>query len=162
MFKWGLLPRWLKDPKSRPHPINLQAERVAFTFGLERRCLILADGFYEWAGTVLTKRPYRFTMKSGEPFAFAGIWEQWGEGRKRVRSCAVLTTDPNGLVRAYHDRMPVILPREAYEEWLAPETPVERLTSLLVPYPADEMQVAPANKRVGNPKYDYPDCLKVA
>jgi putative SOS response-associated peptidase YedK len=130
--------------------------------GIEKRCLIPADGFYEWVTEGKKKRPRRFTLQSGEPFAFAGLWDLWIGEKQKLVTCCMITTAANELVRPVHDRMPVIVPPENYAEWLDPETPEARLLSLLKPYPADAMRVSEASAAVNSPKNDGPECLDAA
>ena len=161
-LRWGLVPHWAQSPNAGPRPSNLRAESVAYKFGSllrGRRCLIPADGFYEWVTEGKRKLPKRFTLLSGEPFGFAGVWDVWGEGPEKIVTCAVITTEANELVRPVHDRMPVIVPPERYAEWLDPGTPVDRLTALLRPYPAAEMAVADASPAVNSVRNDGPELL---
>ena len=165
MMYWGLVPHWAKGPKSGPRPVNLRAETVRDKFGglfRTRRCLIPADGFYEWVVEGKKKVPRRFLMASGEPFAFAGLWDVWGRGKEQLFTCSLLTTTANELVAPVHDRMPVIVPPESYALWLDSRTPVAELEALLVPYPADEMHATAANPVLNSPKFDGPECLEAA
>ena len=120
-MRWGLIPFWAKDPKIGARMINARAETVAeksaFRSALKkRRCLVLADGYYEWQKTPVGKRPFRIVMRSGEPFAFAGLWETWRDPQGNVvPSCTIITTASNGFLAPIHNRMPVILPREMEE-----------------------------------------------
>jgi putative SOS response-associated peptidase YedK len=165
-FVWGLIPSWAKDPSIGGRLINARAEtlaekpafRAAYKY---HRCLIFADGFYEWQARpgAKTKLPHFIRLKSGMPFAFAGLWECWGSADgSEVRTAAIITAEPNTLVAPIHNRMPVILPRDAYAQWLdpAPQTP-ERLQSLLVPFPAGEMEARPVSALVNSPANDRPE-----
>ncbi|MCS7010834.1 MAG: SOS response-associated peptidase [Anaerolineales bacterium] len=167
-FLWGLVPSWAKDPKIGTRLINARAEtlaekpafRSAFRY---RRCLIFANGFYEWKNQAESgkKIPYFIRLKSGEPFAFAGLWEIWlGADGSEIRSAAIITTEANEVVRPIHERMPVILPRNRYAQWLAPslQSPLD-LRRMLHPYPAQEMEAYPVSSRVNHPSYDQADCL---
>ncbi len=167
-FAWGLIPPWAKDPTIGSRLINARAETLAEKPAFRnayrrRRCLILADGFYEWrkeAGTA-RKTPMYIRLKSGEPFAFAGLWEVWNSPLGDVvLSCTIITTTANDLVATIHDRMPVILPREAYDHWLDPEErrPAE-LAPLLKPYAAEEMEAYAVSTQVNSPAYDGPECI---
>src|SRR5687767_11150165 len=133
--KWGLIPSWSKDEKIGSSLCNARAETVvekpAFrTAFRKRRCWVPADGFYEWKKTPIGKQPYRFTMKDDSMFFFAGLWETWrNAGGKEVRTVTLITTEPNAVTQEVHDRMPVILPPENRDAWLAKETPVEKLKS---------------------------------
>jgi len=152
-MRWGLIPSWAKDKKT-PF-INARADtaatKPAFRSAFKkRRCLIVADGYYEWKKLdAKTKQPHLFRLKSGDPFTFAGIWETWkGEGDP-IESCAILTTDANELARTIHDRMPVILRGDDAEAWIDPDVEdATALTPLLRPFPADEMVAIPVSTRV--------------
>lgn len=168
-FIWGLIPSWSKDPQIGSQLINARAEtltekpayRNAFR---QRRCLIPADGFYEWR-TIPGERiktPYYVHMKDGQPFAFAGLWEIWRklEGSE-VRSCTIVTTEPNDLIRPIHNRMPVILSPEHYATWLNPQyANLENLRSLLIPYPHDTLEAYPVSRLVNSPENDKPECIR--
>jgi putative SOS response-associated peptidase YedK len=167
-LKWGLVPPWADDPAIGNRMINARsetvAEKAAFRKPLaERRCLILADGFYEWHALGKAKQPYFFELKSGEPFAFAGLWEHWRRDEQVIDSCTVLTTSANELLDPYHDRMPVILHPEDYDRWLDPNIKqAADVTPLLKPFPADQMQARPVGTRVNRPVNDDPGCLDPA
>src|SRR5262245_7474343 len=126
LLKWGLVPGWADDPAIGNRMINARAEtaadkpsfRAAFR---KRRCLVLADGFYEWQKVGGKKQPYLIRLRGGEPFAFAGLWEHWERDGRAVESCTILTTDANGLVKPLHDRMPVILAPQDFALWLDPK-----------------------------------------
>ena len=138
---------------------------LAFKFGeclRVKRCLIPADGFYEWITEGRRKRARHFSLADGRVFAFAGLWDVWqGEEKKLVTTCMVTTT-ANDLVRPVHDRMPVIVPHDSYAEWLDPETPEKRLAELLRPYPAETMKMIEVGPAVNSPKNDGPECLEAA
>src|SRR5215216_3572508 len=127
MLRWGLIPSWAKDPAIGNKMINARAETLAekpsFRTALKRRrCLVVADGFYEWKKTGGGKTPMYVQLKDGQPFGFAGLWEAWQSPEDGlIKTCTIITTTPNELLADIHDRMPVILPREAYDRWLAPE-----------------------------------------
>jgi putative SOS response-associated peptidase YedK len=161
---WGLVPHWAKDPSIGNRMINARAEtaaqKPAFRDAFRRRrCLVVADGFYEWRRLPNRKQPYFIHMRNDEPFAFAGLWERWGEGDQVVRSCTLLTTGPNELMAPIHDRMPVIVAREEYDRWLDPRTPPGEIEKLLRPFPADAMEARPVSPVVNNPKTDQPECI---
>jgi putative SOS response-associated peptidase YedK len=166
-YRWGLIPSWAKDPSLGNQMINAQAEtaavkpafRVAFR---KRRCLILADGFYEWKQENGYKQPYYIRLRDGRPFAFAGLWERWeGPEGAAIDSCTILTASPNELLRPLHHRMAVILPSSEYGRWLDPRIQdPETLQPLLHPYPADEMRAYPVSTLVNNPANDSPGCLE--
>lgn len=165
LLQWGLVPPWAKNPGRRP--INARAETVAerpsFRTAFTRfRCLIPADGFYEWrAAPDSRKEAFHISWSAEELFAFAGIWSVWRrpEDDHQVRSCAILTTGPNASVAPLHDRMPVILPRQAEGLWLDASSPLSELAPLLVPIPAAETIVHPVGAAVNDTRYDGPECL---
>ena len=167
MMHWGLIPSWAKDPSIGARMINTRAETVsekpsyrsAFK---KRRCLIFADGFYEWARTDDGKQPYHLRLVSGGPFGFAGLWESWSmEGGEARRSATIITTEPNEVAAEIHNRMPVILPPDLYDAWLEPENDDRKeLLSMLTPYPAEEMEAYPVSKRVNRPANDEPGVLE--
>jgi putative SOS response-associated peptidase YedK len=175
-FRWGLIPSWAKDPKIGNQMINARAETLAEKASFKnaykrRRCLVLADGFYEWytppsappdrGGKGGGKTPMYIRLASGEPFAFAGLWEMWQTAEDFILSCTIITTSPNELMAQIHNRMPLILPREAYEQWLDPaERTSDQLNSLLKPYPAELMTVYPVSKLVNSPKNDSPALIE--
>ena len=167
MLRWGLIPSWAKDPGIGSRMINARSEtapekpsfRGAFK---KRRCLIPADGFYEWQRTNDDKQPFYIHMEDGIPLAFAGLWESWQspEGPE-IRTCTILTTDANELLAPIHNRMPVILQPEAYDPWLAPDTrDLDLLSSLLVSYPGDAMEAYPVSRRVNSPANNEPGCVE--
>jgi putative SOS response-associated peptidase YedK len=165
-LRWGLVPAWAEDPGIGNRLINARsetaAEKPAFRSAFrQRRCLILADGFYEWQKLPGGKQPFYFRLREGGPFAFAGLWEHWARGGRPIESCTLLTTDANDLVRPLHDRMPVILPRERFARWLDPEfKAVPELEALLRPYPAAAMTGYPVATRVNNPRNEGPLCIE--
>jgi len=163
-MRWGLIPSWSKDgPSSRPL-INARAETVAekpaFRGSLKkRRCLVLADGFYEWQKVGDAKHPMRIVMRSGEPFAFAALWSNWTDPEgNRIPSCAIITTGANDLLKPIHHRMPVILPQEAEDIWL--DTALDdndALTQLLEPYPDDALEAFEVSRLVNSASNDVPE-----
>ena len=166
---WGLIPSWAKDPAIGNRMINARAETLAekpsFRTALRRRrCLIPADGFYEWRKDPggKTKTPMFIRLKSGRPFAFAGLWDIWHDpGGSAVTSFTIITTTPNELMKTIHDRMPVILPEDHYRQWLAPgEAAAEDLQELLAPYPTDQMSAVAVSRAVNNPGHDARDCIE--
>ena len=151
LLRWGLIPSWAEDMTIGARLINARAETVhqkpSFRDALrQRRCLVLADGFYEWQLTPEGKKiPFRLALKSGEPFALAGLWEQWRNPTGEwLRTFTIITTEPNDLVAPIHNRMPAILTREAEAHWLDNAGTTEGWRGLLAPYPADQMVAAPA------------------
>lgn len=165
MLHWGLIPSWADDPAIGNRMINARAETVATKPSYRsafksRRCLILADGFYEWKKTSDGKQPYHIRMEDGSPFAFAGLWESWHNDRE-IRSSTIITTDPNELLGEIHNRMPVILHPEDYEMWLDPDfNEKEPLTTLLKPYPASGMEAYPVSRYVNKPSNDQPQVIE--
>jgi putative SOS response-associated peptidase YedK len=165
-FIWGLIPSWAKDPSIGNRLINARAEtlqekpsfRTAFR---RRRCLVLADGFYEWKQGERGKTPMYIRLASGKPFAFAGLWESWNApDGSNVLSCTIITTQPNDLMATIHNRMPVILPEQAYPIWLeSGEADPQKLAGLLLPYSAGEMQAYPVSPLVNSPKNDVPELI---
>jgi putative SOS response-associated peptidase YedK len=170
-LRWGLVPCWAKDAKVGSKMINARAEtlteRPAYR-GLVRRakhrCLVLADGYYEWQKPEdprQPRRPLHFSLKDGEPFCFAGLWTRWSApDGALVPSCTIITCDANELARPIHERMPVILAdAEAWAAWLDPEVDTETACELLVSLPAKRMVVRPANTLVNFARHEGPDCL---
>jgi putative SOS response-associated peptidase YedK len=174
LARWGLVPPWAKDMKIGARLINARGEGIAKTPSFRaafraRRCLVPADGFYEWQKTPHGKQPYRIGLKGGSPpalplFAFAGLWERWEMAADGVpiESCTIVTTDANALLRPIHERMPVILAPEAYATWLDPAAPAEDALELLRAYPADEMVAYPVSPRVNNVRNDDALCAAPA
>jgi putative SOS response-associated peptidase YedK len=164
-FKWGLVPRWAKDPGISNKLINVRSETVAEKPSFReafarRRVLVPADGFFEWSRRGDRKRPFYFHMRDGEPFAIAGLCEHWeGEGGP-LETCTLLTTEANELLAPYHDRMPVILRPENYEVWLDGGAGQPELTPLLRPYPHDEMAAYAVSTLVNSPSNDDPRCVE--
>jgi len=163
---WGLIPSWAKERSIGARMINARAETVAekpaFRAALRaRRCLIVADGFYEWQKAGTRKQPHYVRMRDGRPFAFAGLWERWAPGQEQpVESCVIVTTTPNEVLAPLHDRMPVILAAEEFPRWLDPETrDPAAVLPLLRPYPAGEMEAYPVGLRVNNPANNDPSCV---
>lgn len=166
LLRWGLIPGWAKDPSIGNRLINARAETVAekpsFRSAFRnRRCLVLSDGFYEWKKESTGKTPVRITLASGEPFAFAGLWESWKDpAGGTIESFAIVTTAPNELISTIHHRMPVILRREDEGVWLDDEAGPEAWQSVLKPYPADRMTIYPVSKGVNSPRVDNPTLIE--
>lgn len=163
MLRWGLIPSWAKDASIGAKLINARsetaAEKPSFRSAMrQRRCLIPADGFYEWQAQAGGKQPFHITLADGRPFALAGLWEHWkSPDGTWLQSCTILTTAANELMRPLHDRMPVILHPEQYGLWLDPGLhDVGPLQELLVPYPAAEMAARPVSKAVNRVANDEP------
>jgi putative SOS response-associated peptidase YedK len=166
-MRWGLIPAWAKDPAIGSRMINARAETVgekpSFKRPLkDRRCLVVADGFYEWQKTGQAKIPMFIRLKSGQPFGFAGLYDVWTspEG-EAVASCTIITTSANDLMQPIHDRMPVILPKPQEATWLNPA--IQRAADvlpLLVPYSAADMEAYPVSRLVNSPENNSPDCIR--
>jgi putative SOS response-associated peptidase YedK len=167
-FIWGLIPMWAKDPEIGNRLINARGETLAEKPSFRgsyrhKRCLILADGFYEWKsfGNRKTKTPYYIHMQDHKPFAMAGLWDHWeSPDGSSIKSCTIITTTPNELMGAIHDRMPVILHPRDYAKWLnpAPQTP-ENLQPLIKPFPADAMTAYPVSTLVNKATNDSPEMV---
>ena len=165
LFQWGLVPSWSKDPSMSGRMINARAEtlhekpayRVPFA---RKRCLILADGFFEWKVTGSSKQPYFIQLQSCEPFAFAGLWDHWAasDGSEKL-TCSIVTCEPNDLMAEIHNRMPAILDRTSMWDWLDSVASPVALRAMLAPY-AGAMQAHPVSKLVNKPENDSPECIK--
>jgi len=167
LMKWGLVPHWSKDPSIAASTINAKSEtaatKPAFRDPLKfRRCLIPADGFYEWKKTGAAKQPFCFEVNDGELFAFAGLWDGWKDRNGNwVKTCSILTTIPNAVTSAVHDRMPVILARESYDLWLDPGMiNVLVISELLKPYDARLMRCYAVSSRVNHVSNDDEQCSR--
>lgn len=166
MFRWGLIPAWAKDATIGAKLINARAETVAekpaFRSAFRhRRCLVVADGFYEWRRQDGKKQPFYFRMQNGQPFAFAGLWEHWqNPDGEAIASCTILTTEANELLQPIHDRMPVILHPKDYDLWLDPAVQKsDHLQQLLQPYSAAAMISYPVSTKVNKPTNDTPELI---
>lgn len=169
VMRWGLIPSWSKDPAIGSKAINARSEtapekpmfRSAFK---SRRCLVVADGFYEWQKVGQgPKQPMYIALRDHAVFGFAGLWERWTEPESGEvwTTCTILTGEPNELVTPIHDRMAVILPRELYNDWLDPkQKDTARLLALLKPYPAERMMAYPVSRRVNTPDIDAPELIQ--
>jgi putative SOS response-associated peptidase YedK len=170
LLRWGLVPSWTNVPDPRLKMINARVETVAEKPAFRRpfgrfRCLIVADGFYEWrpASESGPKQPFHITRSDGSSFAFAGLWSIWhGEDDAKLRSCAILTTAANSAVAPLHDRMPVILGPDTEAAWLDPSTPRAELIEILTPLPPAETALRPVGLAVNDARYDGPECLASA
>jgi putative SOS response-associated peptidase YedK len=165
LMRWGLIPSWAKDSSISAQMINARSEtaatKPAFRDPLtSRRCLVPADGFYEWVRTGKAKQPYCFEVNDGELFAFAGLWDRWKDPNGQwIKSCSILTTTPNAVTSPVHDRMPVIIDRADYDLWLDPGmTNVEAASDLLKPYDARTMRSYPVSTRINHVANDDPEC----
>jgi putative SOS response-associated peptidase YedK len=167
-FVWGLIPMWAKDPAMGNRLINARGETVAekpsFRGSFKyKRCLILADGFYEWKANLgtKTKTPYFIHMRDRKPFVFAGLWDAWeSPDGSSIKTCTIITTEPNELMKPIHNRMPVILHTRDYAKWLdaSPQTP-DSLLPLIKPFPADDMAAYPVSTLVNKPSNDKPELV---
>ncbi len=174
-LRWGLVPFWADDPTIGAKMINARAEsaadkpafRAAFR---RRRCLVVADGFYEWkappkntgARAGQRKQPYRIQLKSGAPFGFAGLWERWTNPQDQsvLETCTILTTEANAELKDIHPRMPVMLSPDAFDAWLDPDADVDTAKGLLAPYPDGALTAYPISTRVNAVKNDDPSILE--
>jgi putative SOS response-associated peptidase YedK len=168
IMRWGLVPSWAETPADGARMINARSETVterpAFREAFEqRRCIIPADGFYEWRNAGGIKIPMRVTRSSGEPFAFAGLWERWQRGEDPpLYTCTILTTSPAASIADIHDRMPVMLTPEQYDLWLAADADPETLQSLLRPYHDADLVAYPVSNLVNKVENDGPDNIAPA
>jgi putative SOS response-associated peptidase YedK len=167
LMRWGLIPSWAKDPSGAARMINARSEtastKPAFRDALKfRRCLIPADGFYEWKRDGKTKQPYCFEVNDGSLFAFAGLWERWKDpSGSWIKTCSILTTTPNAVTASVHDRMPVILDPDAYELWLDPGmTNVAAASDLLKPFDARLMRSFPVSARINSVVNEDAECSR--
>lgn len=166
LLRWGLIPSWAKEPAIGARLINARAEtvtekpsfRAAFR---HRRCLVVADGFYEWQRQERKKQPFYFRLQDGQPFAFAGLWEHWeAPDGQTIESCTILTTEANEVLRPIHDRMPVILEPKDYDLWLEPAVQKpDLLQQLLRPYRSEAMTCYAVSTKVNNPANNSPECI---
>lgn len=166
-LRWGLVGAREKDPKASRRPINLRSETVAARPPLRellarRRCVVPADGFYEWSGEGPARRPWHLRERSGGLLAFAGLWDRWtGAEGTDLLTVAILTGPPNDLVRAIHDRMPVILDGETLERWLDPGArDPAALAAELRPFPAERLEAFPVSRDVNSPRNDAPSLVR--
>lgn len=161
---WGLIPFWADDPKIGYRMINARAETLAVKPAFrqpvrKKRCLIIADSFYEWKKELPRKRPFRIMLKNGGLFAFAGIWDRWEKGKEPIESCSIITTEANTLVARIHDRMPVILPRQAEREWLA-STDLNKALGMLKSYDPAALKAYEISTDINSPANDDPEVIR--
>jgi putative SOS response-associated peptidase YedK len=166
LFRWGLIPWWVKDPAIGNKMINARgetlAEKPAFRDLLgKRRCLVLADGFYEWRKEGKGKVPMRSKLKSGEPFVFAGLWDSWKQpDGSLLCTYTIVTTEPNDVLRPIHNRMPVMLSNDDALKWLAVDDEIAHALTLLKPYPPEKMEGYAVSTLVNDPRNDLPECIR--
>lgn len=163
-LRWGLVPSWAGDPSIGSRMINARAESLAEKPSWERslrerRCVILADGYYEWTGTGKARAPWFFHLSGHQPFAMAGLWDRWQRGTDLRETCTVITTRAGARTLAIHHRMPVLLPLDLASEWLDPATPVRRALELLEPYERQDLECYAVSRYVNSPANDSPDCI---
>ncbi len=164
-YRWGLVPSWAKDDSMGAKMINARgetlAEKPSFKTALKRRrCLIPADGFYEWKTEGKTKQPVHIRFKDERIFAFAGLWDEWnGPGDAPLRTCTIITGEPNPLLRTLHHRMAVILEPQHEDIWLDPDLPMDNALALLGVFPDAELEAFEVGKKVGNVVFDDPSCI---
>jgi putative SOS response-associated peptidase YedK len=167
-MKWGLIPHWAQDSRMGYSMINARAESLdvkpAFRGSFHsQRCLVVADGFYEWRHEGKTKEPFYITLKNGGVMAFAGLWDHWqNQDGEIVESFTIITCDSNELVSKLHNRMPVVIYQKNYSTWLNPATPLENVKKLLLPYPAERMTLWKVSSLVNSPKIDSEECIRKA
>lgn len=161
---WGLVPSWAKDRKISSHLINARAETLTEkpsfrTAYKKRRCLIPATGFYEWHNTGHGKQPYHIFQKDHQLFAFAGLWEYWEHDTETLYSCTIITTAANSLMQPIHERMPVIISKSDYPQWLDSQQSLANLEKILAGDGYASMTLSPISNRINNPLHDDPNCL---
>ncbi|MCL0043914.1 SOS response-associated peptidase [Dehalococcoidia bacterium] len=165
MMRWGLIPSWAKDASLSNRMINARAETIAYRPAFKqalvrRRCLVVADGFYEWRREGGYKIPMRIILRTGELFGFAGLWESWKSPKGNIiNSCTIITTAPNRVMASIHNRMPVILPKEAEASWLDNALDPAIAQSLLLPYPSKAMEAYEISSLVNSPRNDTSDVV---
>lgn len=163
-LKWGLVPSWATDRSIGSRMINARSDSLAtrrpWEFLLRRRrCLVLADGYYEWTSAGGVRTPMFFHLKGHRPFAMAGVWDRWQQGEESIESCAVITTDASPVAAQVHHRMPVLLTLGAAEEWLDESTRARRAVELMAPYDGGDLECYEVSRYVNSPANDSPDCI---
>ena len=168
-MKWGLIPAWADDPAIGNRLINARAETIAEKPSfreafMRQRCLVIADGFYEWQKNGRSRQPYFIYLKQDRPFGFAGLYDLWtSPAGELITTCTIITTEPNEIMKTLHDRMPVILPKELEEAWIDPyNTDHASLAGMLGPYAASEMELHTVSPLVNSPANDSPECMAPA
>jgi putative SOS response-associated peptidase YedK len=166
LFRWGLIPGWATDARIGNRMINARAETLtekpAFRIPLlKRRCIVLADGFFEWRPDGHLKTPTYIQLRSRRPFALAGLWDTWVDPNGEVLpTCAIITTAPNEFMSRYHNRMPAILPSERIPDWLAPNQKLEELVAMLRPWSGEALEAHAVSSLVNDPAIDRPECIE--
>ena len=163
-LKWGLVPSWATDHAVGSRMINARSDSLATRRSWEfllrrRRCLILADGYYEWTSSGSTRTPMFFHLAGHRPFALGGIWDRWERDGEAVDTCAVITTDASRVAARYHHRMPVVLTLDVAEEWLDESTRTRRAVELMAPYEKPDLECYEVSRYVNSPANDSPDCI---
>ena len=163
-LKWGLVPSWATDRAIGSRMINARSDSLATRRSWEfllrrRRCLVLADGYYEWTSTGKVRTPMFFHLNGHQPFAMAGVWDRWEQGDESIESCAVITTDASPLAAQVHHRMPVVLTLDRAEEWLDEATRTRRAVELMAPYEGSDLECYEVSRYVNSPANDSPDCI---
>jgi putative SOS response-associated peptidase YedK len=164
-LRWGLVPAWAADRSIGSRMINTRSDTLAtkesWDFLLrKRRCLVLADGYYEWTSTDKSRIPVFFHLTGHRPFALAGIWDRWQRDGDVLETCSIITTNPNALAAKVHHRMPVVLTLDAAEEWIDPSTRARRAVELMVPYEAADLECYEVSRYVNSPANDSPECIE--
>jgi len=163
-LRWGLVPSWSLDHTMGARMINARSDTLATKPAWEsllrkRRCLVLADGYYEWTGTGKTRTPVFFHLTGHRPFAMAGVWDVWNGDGTTLETCAVITTDASPFAGRYHHRMPVLLSLDGAEEWLDESTRTRRAIELMAPYDDSDLECYEVSRYVNSPANDSPDCI---
>jgi putative SOS response-associated peptidase YedK len=164
LLNWGLVPRWANDPNDGPRPINARAETLLekpmFRESVrKRRCLLPATGFFEWKTVGKKKEPFLIRPHDGGVWAFAGLWDTWTDGARKLATCTIITVPSNDAVRPLHDRMPAIVPPTEFDRWLGTATAVEDALAILKPWPAEWTTVLPVGPMVNSVKNESPECI---
>ena len=164
-LRWGLVPAWAHDRSMGARMINARSDTLAtketWEFLLrKRRCLVLADGYYEWTSTDKSRTPMFFHLRGHRPFAMAGVWDRWEKDGESLETCAIITTDASSLAAKFHHRMPVLLSLDEAEEWIDPATRTRRAVELMVPYKEADLECYEVSRFVNSPANDSPECIE--
>ncbi len=164
-LRWGLVPAWAQDRSIGARMINARSDTLATKDTWEsllrkRRCLVLADGYYEWTSTDKSRTPVFFHLAGHRPFAMAGVWDRWEKDGESLETCAIITTDANPLAAKFHHRMPVLLSLDGAEEWIDPATRTRRAVELMVPYKETDLECYEVSRFVNKPANDSPECIE--